>query len=151
MLRPQFPPQLDKVAVAALFQSTVQPHEAVRYASGTAVDLTVQGVVAGTLPDEVPFSGFQRRCGQHRFEHRAHRIGRKSTVQKRAVRGSQTLAHIGRIKTRQAHAGPHLAAAYIYNKDAPGGHALRRHPFCGPLDAAGEGQPHTLRGRVCFF
>ena len=52
--RPQFPPQLDKVAVAALFQSAVQPHETVRYASGTAVELAVQGVVAGTLPDEVP-------------------------------------------------------------------------------------------------
>ena len=150
-LRPQFPPQLDKVAVAALFQSAVQPHEAVRHASGTAVDLTVQGVVAGTLPGEVPFSCFQRRCGQHRLEDRAHRIGRKSTVQKRAVRSRQALTHIGRIKVRQAHAGPHLAAGYIYNKDAPGGHALRRHPFCGPLDAAGEGQPHTLRGRVCFF
>ena len=98
-LRPQFPPQLDKVAVAALFPERVQPHEAVRYASGTAVDLTVQGVVAGTLPDEVPFSCFQRRCGQHRFEHRAHRIGRKSTVQKRAVRSRQALAHIGRIKS----------------------------------------------------
>ena len=121
------------------------------HASGAAVDLSVPAVIPRAVPDEVPLPGFQRRSRHHRLEHRADRIGREGAVQERAVRGRQALAHMGRVEAGPADAGPHLAAAGLQDQDAPGGHALCRHPLCGPLDAAGEGQPHPLRGGGCLF
>ena len=58
---------------------------------------------------------------------------------------------MSRVEAGPADAGPHLAAAGLQDQDAPGGHALCRHPFCGPLDAAGEGQPHPPCGGGCLF
>ena len=64
------------------------------------------------------------------------------TVQKRAVRCTQTGGKVVRVIARYADAGPHGGSLHVQHKDTAAGHGLGGNGFGRTLHGAGNGQLH---------
>ena len=121
-------------------QRPCQIHLPVGHASGTAEHLSIHHAIARAIVDKARQPGFQRGGCQHRLEDRAHRIGRKSAVQQRAVRCVQAGGNVFRVESRQADAGPHLSGSRIEHDHTARFHRLGGRSLYRPLDGPREGQ-----------
>ena len=139
---PQLLAQADEIAVAAFFQGGGQVHRAVGGARGAAEHLPVHHRVARALHRQAVQAGFQGCGGQHRLEHRPHRIGGQGAVQQGAARLIQAGGDVVGVVAGQADAGPHLGGVHVQHQDAARSHGLGGYRLRRPLDGAGDGQLH---------
>ena len=120
-LGPQHLPQPDKVSVAAFFQCGGKVYLPMRDAARTAEHLPVHLAPAGTGVDQTGLPCFQRGGGQHRLEHRPHRVALEGPVQHRAVRRIQAGSRVCRVVPRHTDAGADFGVCGIQHHDAAGG------------------------------
>ena len=149
--RTQKLPQPDEIPVAAFFQRPRQIDLAVGDPSGAAENLSIHLAPAGTGVDKISLPCFQRSCGQHRLEHRAHRIAPKRPLHQRAALSFQTGRNVFRVIVRQADAGPDLCGVRLQHQNTAALHGLLCHCLRRLLDLPGESQLHPCRPAVVFL
>ena len=124
-----------------------------RDAARTAEHLPVHLAPAGAGVDQTGLPCFQRGCGQHRLEHRPHRVALEGPVQHRAVRRIQAGSRVCRVVPRHTDAGADFGVCGIQHHDAASGHHPARNGFRRPLDRPGKSQldPHGPAVGVGLF
>ena len=107
-----------------------------------AEDLAIHLAPAGAVINKARLPRFQRGSGQHRLEHRAHRIALQRPVQHGAVRRVQAGRRVCRVIPRRADARPHFGTGRFQHHNAPCRHHPGRDGFRRPLEIPRKGQLH---------